>query len=94
MTVDNAPTTDVNPSTIQKNAPKIPNKWKETVNQPATIPYPSRLKDEILDAEFQKFAEMLQQIFVNINLMDAVTKIPSFRKFLKDLLNGKRIPKT
>ncbi|KAI3739925.1 hypothetical protein L2E82_30338 [Cichorium intybus] len=66
---------------------------KETASpQPhqPTIPFPQRLKKEKEDKEFKKFLEHLKQLNINIPFVDAITQMPKYAKFLKDLLTNRK----
>ena len=53
-------------------------------------PYPHRLRvPKKLNNHF-KIYELFKQVKVNIPLLDAIKKIPSYAKFLKDLCTVKR----
>ncbi|KAI3767638.1 hypothetical protein L2E82_17938 [Cichorium intybus] len=55
-----------------------------------TIPFPQRLKKEKEDKEFKKFLEHLKQLSINIPFVDAITQMPKYAKFLKDLLTNRK----
>ncbi|XP_070022165.1 uncharacterized protein [Nicotiana sylvestris] len=55
-----------------------------------TIPFPQKLKRENLDNQFSKFVEILKQIHINIPFTDALLQMPSYAKFLKEILPCKR----
>ncbi|KAI3674819.1 hypothetical protein L2E82_51935 [Cichorium intybus] len=55
-----------------------------------TIPFPQRLKKEKEEKEFKKFLEHLKQLSINIPFVDAITQMPKYAKFLKDLLTNRK----
>ncbi|XP_019240836.1 PREDICTED: uncharacterized protein LOC109220827 [Nicotiana attenuata] len=57
---------------------------------PVTIPFPQKMKREKLDGQFAKFLEILKQIHINISFTDALLQMPSYAKFLKEILSSKR----
>ncbi|XP_070039701.1 uncharacterized protein [Nicotiana tomentosiformis] len=57
---------------------------------PVTIPFPQKMKREKLDGQFAKFLEILKQIHINIPFTDALLQMPSYAKFLKEILSSKR----
>ncbi|XP_070016524.1 uncharacterized protein [Nicotiana sylvestris] len=57
---------------------------------PVTIPFPQKLKRENLDNRFSKFLETLKQIHINIPFPDALLQMPSYAKFIKEILSSKR----
>ena len=59
--------------------------------QPITpIPYPQRLKKHKLDKQFTKFMEVFKKLYINIPFSDALEQMPSYAKFMKDILSQKR----
>ncbi|XP_071926187.1 uncharacterized protein [Coffea arabica] len=54
------------------------------------IPFPHRLKKDRQDREFEKFFKMFKQLHINIPFIDAITQIPSYARFLKDIMSKKR----
>ena len=56
----------------------------------AQIPYPQRLKKHKLDKQFTKFMEVFKKLHINIPFADALEQMPSYVKFMKDILSQKR----
>ncbi|KAL0455044.1 UNVERIFIED_CONTAM: hypothetical protein Slati_0843600 [Sesamum latifolium] len=54
------------------------------------IPYPSRILKANLDKQFGKFLEIFRKIHINIPLIDALSHMPSYAKFLKEVISNKR----
>ncbi|KAI3709612.1 hypothetical protein L2E82_39378 [Cichorium intybus] len=54
------------------------------------IPYPHRLKKYKDDQQFAKFLEVFKKLQINIPFADALAQMPSYVKFLKDILSNKR----
>ena len=54
------------------------------------IPYPQRLKKHKLDKQFTKFMEVFKKLYINIPFADALEQMPSYVKFMKDILSQKR----
>ena len=54
------------------------------------IPYPQRLKKNKLDKQFTKFMEVFKKLHINILFADALEQMPSYVKFMKDILSKKR----
>ena len=54
------------------------------------VPFPGRLKQRELEAQFSRFCDIFQKLQINIPLLDALKQIPSYAKFLKELLTNKR----
>ena len=71
-------------------------KETETKDRPATtettapIPYPQRLKKNKLDKQFTSFMEVFKKLHINIPFADALEQMPSYVKFMKDILSKER----
>ncbi|XP_075473985.1 uncharacterized protein LOC142505045 [Primulina tabacum] len=52
--------------------------------------FPAALKKAKLDAQFGKFLEVFKKLHINIPFADALIQMPSYAKFLKDILANKR----
>ena len=54
------------------------------------VPYPQRLKKQKLDKQFTKFMDVFKKLHINIPFADALEQMPSYVKFMKDILSQKR----
>ncbi|CAH9141668.1 unnamed protein product [Cuscuta epithymum] len=54
------------------------------------VPYPNRLKKANMEERRTKFLNVIKQLDISIPLLDAITEIPSYAKFLKDILTKKK----
>ena len=54
------------------------------------IPYPQRLKQDKLKEQYGKFLELFKQLHINLPLVDALSQMPNYAKFLKDILSNKK----
>ena len=54
------------------------------------IPFPQRLVKHKLDQQYAKFVEHLKKLNITIPFTEAITHMPSYAKFLKDILSNKR----
>ena len=54
------------------------------------IPHPQRLKKHKLDKQFTKFMEVFKKLHINIPFADALEQMPSYVKYMKDILSQKR----
>ena len=61
-----------------------------TIPIPSTVPFPQRFKANKLDKEFEKFVKIFKQLHINIPFADAILQIPSYAKFLKEIMIQKR----
>ncbi|XP_075097799.1 uncharacterized protein LOC142175126 [Nicotiana tabacum] len=64
----------------------------ELITNPHSVPllFPQKMKREKLDKQFSKFLDILKQLYINIPFTDALTQMPSYVKFLKEILSSKR----
>ncbi|XP_027166366.1 uncharacterized protein LOC113766367 [Coffea eugenioides] len=85
-------------SELGKDGKKIRGKEKMEENEPqmgdtTPIPplsFPQRLKPSRNDKEFEKFVNIFKQLHINIPFVDAILQIPSYAKFLKEIMTKKR----
>ncbi|CAL1387599.1 unnamed protein product [Linum trigynum] len=54
------------------------------------LPFPTRLHKDRLEAEFGNFMSMLRKLNVQVSFLEALSQIPKYAKFLKDLLSKKQ----
>ena len=54
------------------------------------IPYPQRLKKGKLEKQFVKFLDIFKKFHINIPFMDALENMPSYVKFMKNILANKK----
>ena len=54
------------------------------------ISYPQRLKKSKLDKQFTKFLEVFKKLHINIPIARALEQMPSYVKFMKEILSKKR----
>ncbi|XP_022024609.1 uncharacterized protein LOC110924945 [Helianthus annuus] len=55
-----------------------------------TAPYPGRLLAKSDSEQHSRFLEMLKKLHVNLPFNEALSKMPKYAKFLKDLLTNKK----
>ncbi|KAL4303300.1 hypothetical protein GQ457_10G013090 [Hibiscus cannabinus] len=53
-------------------------------------PFPQRLKKQKQDYQFKKFLDILKQVHINLPLVEALQQMPSYAKFLKDMVTRKK----
>ncbi|XP_023757538.1 uncharacterized protein LOC111906029 [Lactuca sativa] len=59
---------------------------------PTTLPFPPRKsKSKEDDGQFKKFLEILSQLHINIPFVEALKQMPTYAKFMKDILTKKRV---
>ncbi|KAJ9136426.1 hypothetical protein P3X46_033506 [Hevea brasiliensis] len=49
-----------------------------------------RFQKAKLDKQFGKFLEVLKKLYINVPFIDALSQMPSYAKFLKEILSNKR----
>ncbi|XP_021715530.1 uncharacterized protein LOC110683456 [Chenopodium quinoa] len=62
---------------------------QEEVRKP-DLSYPQKFMRNKLDEKFGRFLDMLKEVHLFIPLTEAMTQMPRYSKFLKDILSGKR----
>ncbi|CAL1408001.1 unnamed protein product [Linum trigynum] len=72
---------------VEVPAPKPQPVVKEYVPQ---LPFPTRLHKDRLETEFAKFMAMLKQVNISMPFVEALSKMPKYAQFMKDLLTNKR----
>ena len=51
-----------------------------------SIPFPHRLQKSKLHDRFAKFLNMFKKLEINIPFVEALTQMPHYAKFMKDIL--------
>ena len=71
---------------------KVSKDPKITPPKPYTppLPLPQRMAKEKLDLQFGKLLEVLNKLYINIPFIDALSQMPSYARFLKEILSNKR----
>ena len=50
------------------------------------FPFPQRMRKSRMDDQFAKFLNMFKKMEINIPFAEALTKMPHYAKFMKDIL--------
>jgi len=53
------------------------------------LPFPRRMAKAKLDMQFGKFLDVIKKLNINILFTEALTQMPSYAKFLKEVLSNK-----
>ncbi|KAK8593410.1 hypothetical protein V6N12_045492 [Hibiscus sabdariffa] len=69
-------------------AKAVPAQTAEDVRPPP--PFPQRLKKLKEDTQFKKFVDMLDQLHIDVPFLEAIDQMPTYAKFLKDIITKKR----
>ncbi|XP_070055061.1 uncharacterized protein LOC107795212 [Nicotiana tabacum] len=56
----------------------------------SALPFPQKHRREELDKQFGRFLLVLKQVHVNIPFMEVLSQMPSYAKFLKEVLSKKQ----
>lgn len=56
------------------------------------VPYSQRFKQTKQDTQYKKFVKVIEKLHVEIPFTKVITQIPSYAKFLKDILTNKHKP--
>ncbi|XP_020270799.1 uncharacterized protein LOC109845984 [Asparagus officinalis] len=54
------------------------------------LPFPQRQVKAKLEKQFGKFIEILKKLHINIPFVEVISQMPSYAKFLKEILSNKR----
>ena len=54
------------------------------------MPYPERVVEKKLNEKYNKFIDMMKGLQINIPFLEAMSQMPSYAKFLKELLSNKK----
>ncbi|XP_047943030.1 uncharacterized protein LOC125189845 [Salvia hispanica] len=79
-------------STPPKENTTIHSTTPPTAHTPAEvrIPYPQRVQKKKTDAQFSRFLDIFRKVNLNIPLVEALQEMPTYAKFLKDVLSKKK----
>ncbi|KAK8702407.1 hypothetical protein V6N13_020762 [Hibiscus sabdariffa] len=69
-------------------AKAVPAQTAEDVRPPP--PFPQILKKHKEDTQFKKFVDMLDQLHIDVPFLEAIDQMPTYAKFLKDIITKKR----
>ncbi|KAJ9548124.1 hypothetical protein OSB04_020667 [Centaurea solstitialis] len=60
-----------------------------TPHVPTRVPYPARLRKEKKEAQYRKFIDLIKRVDINVPLVDLIAGVPSYARFLKELVANK-----
>ncbi|XP_072060811.1 uncharacterized protein [Arachis hypogaea] len=93
------PMRDQTPESADSNPPKKASPTTSVGNKPAAtkvkeykakIPYPQKLSQAEQDKKFVRFADYLRTLEIKIPFAEALEQIPSYAKFMKEILSHKK----
>ncbi|XP_050896837.1 uncharacterized protein LOC127103634 [Lathyrus oleraceus] len=76
---------DKSEEAVEKEEPYVPPPPYKPI-----IPYPQRLVKSKSVGQFQKFVELPKQLNITIPFTEDITQMPSYAKFLKEILSNKK----
>ncbi|XP_061348796.1 uncharacterized protein LOC133294164 [Gastrolobium bilobum] len=85
-------------SKTEKSAPKSKESAKsmqknegiQPISRARQVPFPQRLQKQNQKQHFKGFLDILKQLQINIPFVEALQHMPSYIKFMKDILSRKR----
>ena len=66
-----------------------PRKREEVKDYNPQVPFPHMLQKAKLEEQFSKILNMFKKIEINIPFSEALTQMPHYEKFMKDILRKK-----
>ena len=83
---------DSNPSKKASSTTSVRNKpaASKVEEYKAKMPYPQKLRQAEQDKQFARFADYLRTLEIKIPFAEALEQIPSYAKFMKDILSHKK----
>ena len=66
---------------------------KKKEDKPAymlVVPFPQRLQKAKMEEQFSRFLDIFKKIEINIPFVEALTQMPNYAKYFKDILSKKR----
>ena len=85
--------TNISNSTLQGTTPEkvaTPDKSNNAPKPIIKLPFPNRQLKTNLDKQFGKFLEVVKDLKVTVPFTELITQIPSYAKFMKEILTRKR----
>ena len=62
----------------------------KVIPMPRPPPFPQTLVKNTEDGKYRSFITMLKQLSINVSYVEALEQMPSYAKFIKDLVTKKR----
>ena len=75
---------------VEKVFEKVATEPTPETPPPLRVPFPQRLKHGKLEKQFMKFLDVFRKLHINIPFAEALENMPSYAKFLKEILSKKR----
>ncbi|GJS65734.1 hypothetical protein Tco_0680298 [Tanacetum coccineum] len=75
--------------TLQPQTPKLKEKAPTPKPYKPRTLYPQRLRKEKMEAQYEKFLDMIHTVQINVPLIDVLAGMRNYDKFLKELVSNK-----
>ena len=75
---------------LHKNKQKVKEAIPPSRESTPVVPFPLRLKRSKLNQHFAKFLDMFKKPHINIPFSDALEQMPSYVRFMKNILANKK----
>jgi hypothetical protein len=73
---------------IEELEPPVP-EMTQDFHDSNILPFPHRKRKAKANEQFSKFVEVIQKLYRNVPLLDAL-QVPTYARYIKDILNNKR----
>jgi hypothetical protein len=76
---------------VEDVTPQEPQEMRQDFHDTNFIPFPRRRQraHTHMDEQFGKFVEVIQKLYINIPLLDAI-QVPTYVKYIRDIMNKER----
>jgi hypothetical protein len=81
-------TKEKNDDEVKELDPSIP-EMTQDFHDSNIMPFPRRKRKAKVDEQFNKFVEVIQKLYINVPLLDAI-QVPTYARYIWDILNNKR----
>ncbi|XP_073224760.1 uncharacterized protein [Cicer arietinum] len=75
---------------IEKEEEPVVQKGEPLPKPEIRLPFPQRLRREETEKQFGKFLDVFKKLHINIPFAEALEQMPTYAKFMKDILSKKR----
>ena len=73
---------------VEELEPPVP-EMTQDFHDSNILPFPRRKQKAKTDEHFSKFVEVIQKLYINIPLLDAL-QVPTYTRYIRDILNNKQ----
>jgi hypothetical protein len=72
---------------IEELGPSVP-EMTQDFHDSNILSFPRRKRKAKADEQFNKFVEVIQKLYINVPLLDAL-QVPTYARYIRDILNNK-----